>query len=64
MTGAGCHTGAGCAVLTGGEPANGRKPSCGVIGRSLIPALTAAGHQVTATTRSPAKAGLLMSLGA
>ena len=36
----------------------------GVIGRSLIPALTAAGHQVTATTRSPAKAGLLMSLGA
>ena len=36
----------------------------GVIGRSLIPLLTAAGHQVTATTRSPAKAGLLMSLGA
>ena len=36
----------------------------GVIGRSLIPLLIAAGHQVTATTRSPAKAGLLMSLGA
>ena len=36
----------------------------GVIGRSLIPVLIAAGHQVTATTRSPAKAGLLMSLGA
>jgi nucleoside-diphosphate-sugar epimerase len=36
----------------------------GVIGRSLIPLLIAAGHQVTATTRSPEKAGLLMSLGA
>ncbi|HYZ53940.1 MAG TPA: NAD(P)-dependent oxidoreductase [Streptosporangiaceae bacterium] len=36
----------------------------GVIGRSLIPLLTAAGHQVTATTRTPAKAGLLRSLGA
>ena len=36
----------------------------GVIGRSLIPLLTAAGHQVTATTRTPAKTGLLRSLGA
>ena len=36
----------------------------GVIGRSLIPMLTAAGHQVTATTRSAAKAGMLASLGA
>lgn len=36
----------------------------GVIGRSLIPLLTAAGHQVTATTRAPGKVGLLMSLGA
>jgi 2-alkyl-3-oxoalkanoate reductase len=27
----------------------------GVTGRSLIPLLTAAGHQVTATTRTPAK---------
>ena len=36
----------------------------GVIGRSLIPMLITAGHQVTATTRSPGKAGLLRSLGA
>jgi 2-alkyl-3-oxoalkanoate reductase len=36
----------------------------GVIGRSLIPMLTAAGHEVTATTRSAAKAGRLRELGA
>jgi len=36
----------------------------GVIGRRLIPLLTAAGHQVTATTRAPAKAPVLRSLGA
>ncbi len=33
----------------------------GVIGRSRIPALTAAGHQVTATTRAPAWAGRLLA---
>jgi len=36
----------------------------GVIGRSLIPLLITAGHQVTAAARTPAKAGLLTSLGA
>ncbi len=36
----------------------------GVIGRQLLPQLAAQGHQVTATTRSPAKTGLLRSLGA
>ncbi len=36
----------------------------GVIGRSLIPLLVAAGHEVTATTRAPGRAGLLRSLGA
>jgi uncharacterized protein YbjT (DUF2867 family) len=35
----------------------------GVIGRSHIPMLITAGHQVTAATRSPGKAGLLRSLG-
>ena len=35
----------------------------GVVGRSLIPMLTAAGHQVTATTRSPGKAAQLKELG-
>lgn len=36
----------------------------GAIGRRLIPQLAAAGHEVTATTRSPEKADLLASLGA
>jgi 2-alkyl-3-oxoalkanoate reductase len=36
----------------------------GVIGRPLIPRLIAAGHEVTATTRSPAKVEQLRSLGA
>lgn len=35
----------------------------GVIGRSLIPMLTAAGHQVSATTRSAAKVPQLQKLG-
>lgn len=36
----------------------------GVIGRHLIPLLTADGHQVTATTRSPGRVARLRSLGA
>jgi nucleoside-diphosphate-sugar epimerase len=36
----------------------------GVIGRSLVPQLVAAGHRVAATTRSEAKAAILQSLGA
>src|SRR5512132_176404 len=36
----------------------------GVIGRRLVPQLVARGHQVTATTTSPAKLGLLRELGA
>jgi 2-alkyl-3-oxoalkanoate reductase len=36
----------------------------GVVGRNLIPMLTAAGHQVTATTRSPGKTAQLRQLGA
>ncbi len=36
----------------------------GVIGRSLIPQLFSAGHQVAATTRFPAKTNMLHSLGA
>lgn len=36
----------------------------GVIGRHLLPLLAADGHQVTASTRSPAKTGLLRELGA
>jgi nucleoside-diphosphate-sugar epimerase len=36
----------------------------GVIGQSLIPSLVAAGHEVTGTTRSPAKAAQLKSAGA
>jgi nucleoside-diphosphate-sugar epimerase len=36
----------------------------GVIGRRLVPQLVARGHQVTATTTSAAKLGLLQQLGA
>lgn len=36
----------------------------GAIGQHLVPMLTAAGHQVTATTRSPGKTGLIRQLGA
>jgi nucleoside-diphosphate-sugar epimerase len=36
----------------------------GVIGRRLVPQLTARGHQVTATTTSPARLELLAELGA
>jgi nucleoside-diphosphate-sugar epimerase len=36
----------------------------GVIGRRLVPQLVARGHQVTATTTSPAKLALLEELGA
>jgi len=38
--------------------------AAGAIGRQLLPQLAAQGHQVTAATRSPAKAGLLHELGA
>jgi nucleoside-diphosphate-sugar epimerase len=36
----------------------------GVIGRRLVPQLVARGHEVTATTTSPARLGLLRALGA
>jgi nucleoside-diphosphate-sugar epimerase len=36
----------------------------GVIGRRLLPLLTAAGHEVIATTRSAGKSGMLAGLGA
>jgi nucleoside-diphosphate-sugar epimerase len=36
----------------------------GVVGRRLVPQLVARGHQVTATTTSAAKVGLLQQLGA
>src|SRR5258705_3355910 len=36
----------------------------GVVGRRLVPQLVARGHQVTATTTSPAKLSVLARLGA
>jgi nucleoside-diphosphate-sugar epimerase len=36
----------------------------GALGRHLVPALVAAGHKVTATTRTPSKAGRLRQVGA
>lgn len=38
--------------------------AAGAIGRHLIPALIAEGHEVTGTTRSPGNAGKIRSLGA
>jgi nucleoside-diphosphate-sugar epimerase len=38
--------------------------AAGAIGQQLLPQLVAQGHQVTAATRSPAKAGRLRELGA
>ncbi len=38
--------------------------AAGAIGQQLLPRLTAQGHQVTATTRSPGKAALLRELSA
>ena len=36
----------------------------GVVGQQLVPSLVAAGHEVTGTTRSPAKAAALQAAGA
>ena len=36
----------------------------GALGRHLVPALVAAGHEVTATTRAPSRAGWLREVGA
>src|SRR5438874_4276406 len=38
--------------------------AAGAMGRRLVPRLVAGGQQVTATTRSGSKAGLLRALGA
>jgi len=68
-----CHDGRGCLVY--GLRANSgiRKVTVmrvfvaggtGAIGRRLVPQLVARGHQVTATTTSAAKLGLLKQLGA
>jgi 2-alkyl-3-oxoalkanoate reductase len=36
----------------------------GAVGRRLVPALIAGGHEVVATTRSPANARILGAMGA
>jgi 2-alkyl-3-oxoalkanoate reductase len=36
----------------------------GALGQHLVPGLVAAGHEVTATTRTPGKAGQLRAAGA
>src|SRR2546430_219915 len=38
--------------------------AAGAVGQQLLPQLVAQGHQVTAATRTPAKAGRLRELGA
>ena len=65
----GCHSPARSLVKPGDYRERSHHASVfaggtGVVGRSLIPMLTAAGHQVTATTRTPGKTAQLRSLGA
>jgi nucleoside-diphosphate-sugar epimerase len=57
---------AGIPVLHGGEDAKRVfvAGATGAIGQYLVPALVAAGHEVTGTTRSPGKAAQISSAGA
>src|SRR5262247_2204630 len=56
--------------LQGQAPAEGKvmrvfvTGATGALGRHLVPGLVAAGHEVTATTRTPGKAGQLRGAGA
>src|SRR5262249_19247151 len=58
-----------CPVCKGRHCAEGKimrvfvTGATGALGRHLVPGLIAAGHQVTATTRTPGKAGQLREAG-
>src|SRR5262249_53435062 len=59
-----------CPVCKGRHYAEGKimrvfvTGATGALGRHLVPGLIAAGHEVTATTRTPGKAGQLREAGA
>src|SRR5262249_55736535 len=66
----GCHS-FGCCLVFKGKHQRKEKVmrvfvagATGALGRHLVPGLVAAGHEVTATTRTPGKAGQLRAAGA
>jgi 2-alkyl-3-oxoalkanoate reductase len=66
----GCHGFGWCLVFREEHHAKGKAMrvfvtgATGALGRHLVPGLVAAGHAVTATTRTPAKTALLREAGA
>jgi nucleoside-diphosphate-sugar epimerase len=65
-----CHSFGWCIVLMGKDHAEGQimrvfvAGATGALGRHLVPGLVAAGHEVTATTRTPGKVAQLREAGA
>jgi len=65
-----CHSFGWCLVFKGKHQAEGKimrvfvAGATGALGQHLVPGLVAAGHEVTATTRTPGKAGQLREAGA
>jgi 2-alkyl-3-oxoalkanoate reductase len=68
--GAACHSFGWCLVFKGKHQAEGKimrifvTGATGVLGRHLVPGLVTAGHEVTATTRTPGKVAQLREAGA
>jgi nucleoside-diphosphate-sugar epimerase len=65
-----CHSFGWCLVFKGKHHAEGKimrifvTGATGALGRHLVPGLVAAGHEVTATTRTPGKVAQLREAGA
>jgi NAD(P)H-binding len=65
-----CHSFGWCLVFKGKHHAEGKimrvfvAGATGALGRHLVPGLVAAGHEVTATTRTPGKVAQLREAGA
>jgi NADPH:quinone reductase-like Zn-dependent oxidoreductase len=65
-----CHSFGWCLVFKGKHHAEGEimrvfvAGATGALGRHLVPGLVAAGHEVTATTRTPGKVAQLREAGA
>jgi uncharacterized protein YbjT (DUF2867 family) len=64
-----CHSFGWCLVFKGKHHAEGKimrvfvTGATGALGRHLVPGLVAAGHEVTATTRTPGKVAQLREAG-
>src|SRR4029453_14792417 len=65
-----CHSSGWCLVFKGKHHPEGKNMrvfvagATGALGRHLVPGLVAAGHEVTATTRTPGKGARLHEAGA